>query len=379
MRGSRKRTRILSGMVPTLSMVAAPESLAPVLLVAGLTLLASFLCSLFEAALYSISPARVELLRTQGGRGAARLARMREDVEEPIAAILTVNTIAHTVGSAWCGAMVGELYPDRGVGIFAAIFTVLVLGLTEIVPKSLGVRYASVLGVAVVWPIQVMIWSVWPVVWISKKAMGWLTGSASQDGPSEEEVVVFSKIAARDGGVRREEQRWIENALRLDQKTAGDLRTPRTVVETLPADQAVSELIESAEEWVHSRVPVNEGGDADRIIGLVHRREVFDAALAAPDEELVVGDLLRPIRFVPEAMPAHELLDVFLRERSHMVAVADEYGGFEGVVTLEDVLECLLGEEIVDEHDQVRDMQALALQRSRLRREDPGGDAEPQG
>lgn len=344
--------------------------------VAGFTLLASFLCSLFEAALYSISPAKLEVLRTEGGRGGARLARLREDVEEPIAAILTVNTIAHTVGSAWCGAMVGEIYPQRGVGVFAAVFTFLVLALTEIVPKSLGVRYASALGSSVAWPIQLMIWSVWPIVWVSKKAMGLLTGSAAAPGPSEEEVLVFSKIAARGGAMRRQEHRWVENALRLDQKTAGDLRTPRTVVETLPADERVSELIEHAERWVHSRVPVTEGDDSDKIIGLVHRREVFDAALVTPDADLVLRDLLRPIRFVPETLPAHELLKVFLDDRTHMVAVADEYGGFEGVVTLEDVLECLLGEEIVDEHDQFADMKEQALKRSRLRRGLRAGDDE---
>lgn len=339
-----------------------------VLLVATLTLAASFLCSLLEAALYTVSPARIEVLRRQGARGAAHLARLRADIEQPIAAILTVNTIAHTVGSAWCGAMVGELHGSRAVGVFAAVFTFLVLALTEIVPKSLGVRYASSLGTLIVWPVQLMIWVTWPVVWLTQRAMRALKGAGGDQGPGEEEVVVVSDLAAQGGRMRAEEHRWVENALRLDRVTARDLRTPRTVVECLPAERSVEEAARGAPTWVHSRVPLTEAGGRDRVIGLVHRREVVDAALSGAGRGKVLRDFLRPIHFVPEAMPAHRLLEYFLAERAHMVAVADEYGGFDGIVTLEDVLECLLGEEIVDEHDQVADMQQLALERSRLRR-----------
>jgi len=338
-----------------------------ILFVAGLTLLASFTCSLLEAALYALTPTRIEVMKSRGLRGARRLAALRADVEEPIAAILTINTVAHTVGAAWCGAMVGELYGSRMVGVFAAVFTVLVLALTEIVPKSLGVRYAQQIGGRIVWPIQMMIWSVWPVVWMSKRAMHRLTGPAQASGPGEDEIVVVSGLAAEGGGVRSEEHRWVQNVLRLDQVTAGDLRTPRTVVETHPADLPVRAVVADPDVWVHSRVPLTEGDNPDKIAGMVHRREVFDAALKNPQSDLELGDLSRPIRFVPETLPAHQLLDIFLEDRTHMVAVADEYGGFEGVVTLEDVLECLLGKEIVDEHDEVEDMQEFALERGRQR------------
>jgi CBS domain containing-hemolysin-like protein len=339
----------------------------PILVVAALTLVASFVCSLLEAALYAITPARLELLRQEGGAAARKLVAMREDVEAPIAAILTVNTIAHTVGSAWCGAMVGEAYGSSAVGVFAAVFTFLVLAVTEIVPKSLGVRYAPALATSIAWPIQIMIWSVWPIVWVSRHAMRLLMGDADHNGPSEDELVAMSSLAARGGGVRGEEHRWVENALRLDQVTAGDLRTPRTVVERLPADMPLHEAVALGHRWVHSRVPITEDGQADKVTGLVYRREVFDTALAEPDAALILRDLERPLTFVPETLQAHALLDRFLTERVHMMGVADEYGGFEGVVTLEDVLEALLGAEIVDEHDEVEDMQALALQRSRQR------------
>jgi len=335
-----------------------------ILLVGGLTLLASFVCSLFEAALYAITPSQLELQRKRRAPGADRLALLRANVEEPIAAILTINTIAHTVGAAWLGAMVAEQFGSRTVGIFAAVFTFLVLTLTEIIPKSLGVRFAQRLGPRIAWPLQLMIWIAWPIAKPAKVAMRLLTGAGPTRGPTEDEVVVFSALAAMHGEVRRDEHEWVRNALRLDRYTAGDLRTPRTVVETLPADLIVSDVITRPAQWVHSRVPLVESGDLDQIIGLVYRREVFDAGLARTAERLRLRDLKHSIQFVPESMPAHRLLDLFIKERKHMVAVADEYGGFEGVVTLEDVLECLLGAEIVDEHDEFEDMQEIARHRN---------------
>ena len=130
-----------------------------ILIIASLTLIASFLCSLFEAALYSLTPARIAVMKRKGSPGAIRLAKLRDTIEEPITAILTVNTIAHTIGSAWCGALVGEKYGSGAVGIFAGVFTFLVLSVTEIIPKSLGVRYANQVGPNIALPLQVMIWS----------------------------------------------------------------------------------------------------------------------------------------------------------------------------------------------------------------------------
>lgn len=336
-----------------------------ILVVAGSTLIASFLCSLFEAVLYSVTPSQVEVLKASGSKGAMKLADLRADVEEPIAAILTVNTIAHTIGSAVCGALVAEEYGaehPNAVAIFAAIFTFLVLGLTEIIPKSVGVRYAKSLGPLVAMPIQWMVWISYPVARPSKAIMRMLTGGGEHAGPSEDEVVLFSELAKSSGGVRADENRWVRNALRLDQSTAGDLRTPRPVVTLLDADSTVKQVTENKAAWVHSRVPVADAGDPDRIVGVVYRRDVFSEALdGAGDVQL--RTIMQPLMFVPEGMPAHELLAEFISGRRHMVAVADEYGGFEGVVTLEDVLEELLGEEIVDEFDEHEDMQEIAREK----------------
>ena len=134
-------------------------------------------------------------------------------------------------------------------------------------------------------------------------------------------------------------------------------------METLDAETPIKDLVDRVERWVHSRVPVVENDDADRVIGLAHRREVLDTALRQPEDELVVRDLIRPIRFVPGSKPANELLALFIEDRTHMVAVVDEYGGIDGLVTLEDVLECMLGADIVDEYDMVDNMRVHALER----------------
>src|SRR5690606_17612245 len=180
-------------LYPSSAIAATPRGMTLIIVVSSLTLFGSFLCSLFEAALYAITPSQLALLLEQNRSGARKLSELRADVEEPIAAILTINTITHTVGASVCGALVADHFGgNTAVGIFAAAFTVAVLLLTEIIPKSYGVRHAVRLAPLIVWPLQVMIWAVWPIV----KGSGWLmrllTGGGDHSGPTEDEVVVMS-------------------------------------------------------------------------------------------------------------------------------------------------------------------------------------------
>jgi CBS domain containing-hemolysin-like protein len=337
-----------------------------IIVVSSLTLFGSFLCSLFEAALYAITPSQLALLLEQKRSGAQKLAALRADVEEPIAAILTINTITHTVGASVCGALVADHFGgNTAVGIFAAIFTVAVLVLTEIIPKSYGVRHAVRLAPLIVWPLQVMIWSVWPIVKTSGWLMRLLMGGKGHAGPTEDEVVVMSKLAAEGGALRPEERRWVERALRLDQVSAKDLLTPRPVVERVEADTTVGELREVAPDWTHSRLPVIENQDVDSVVGVVMRREVMNALVRGEDAKTIRELMFEP-RFVTEQERANQLLDHFIAERRHLVVVRSEFGGFSGIVTLEDVIEEMLGSEIVDEVDEVADPQAYARRRARL-------------
>ena len=344
---------------------------AQIALVAGLTLLASFFCSLFEAALYAITASQIELLRRQGGFGTERLSLLRQNIDEPITAILTINTVANTIGSAWSGALVGMYYGPY-FGLFAAGLTLAILMFAEIVPKSLGVAYAFQLGRWIAWPLQVMVWVIWPLVKISGRIVGLLTSDRPASGPTEDEVIVTSRLAYRRGELRLQELRWVENALRLDRVKARDMMTPRTVVYSLPADMSLSGIQQHSKHWVHSRLPLTEDENPDQIVGVIYRRDVFDA-IARGQRDRKLRELMRTIDFVPETMRGHDLLDKFIKERKHMVCVVNEYGGFEGVVTLEDVLEALLGTQIVDEFDLHPDMQQFARQRAqqleRLREE----------
>lgn len=341
-----------------------------ILAIASLTLAASFICSLFEAVLYTITPSQIEVLKQRGSRGARRLERLRADIEEPIAAILTVNTVAHTAGASWCGAMVAREFGEPAVGWFAITFTIAVLSLTEIIPKSLGVRHAIKLAPRLSWPLQLMTWFAWPVARPARAAMRRLAGSSGDTGPSEDEVLVFARLAHRHGHVRSEESAWVENALTLDRVRARELMTPWRVVEKFPANMTVTAAIARTDRWIHSRVPVYNPDEPEEILGVLYRREVFDAGVTGKGD-LEIGTLSRELESVPESMPAHILLQLFLRRCRHMVAVVDEYGSYKGIVTLEDVLESLLGAEIVDEHDEIADLQAHA------RESNPHSDSAP--
>src|SRR5690606_12561514 len=317
-----------------------------IVVVVSLTLALSFLCSIIEAALYTVTPSQLEVLKKRKVFGARRFARYRENVEGPIAAILAVNTIAHTAGASVAGALVADRYGDPVVGVFAALFTLAVLVWTEIVPKSIGVRYAQQLVPFLVWPLQALIWLSWPIAHPTQLLMRRLMKGKGGNGPTEDEIIAMSRMAAQDGELTRLEQSWVENALCLDKVSAHDLMTPRTVVQSLPVERKVAEVIaDRAAGLRHSRLPVYENGDPDRLVGVVLRRDVYDA-FAQGRGDLSLRQLLRPLDYVPEGMKGPHLLQKFIGGKRHLVAVIDEYGGFEGIVTLEDVLEHLIGQEI---------------------------------
>lgn len=340
-----------------------------ILLVAVATLGASFLCSLLEAALYSVTPTQLELLVRSRVFGAKRFQRFRAHIDAPIAAILTVNTIAHTVGATVLGALVAAEYGNKSLGMFTAVFTLAVLFLTEIVPKSIGVKFGRQLVPTIVWPLQILIWISWPVARACSWLMRKLTGHGPGHVPTEAEIISMSKAAGRQGELSDLETRWVENVLLLDQITAGDLMTPRTVIKTVAATDTLDEVHQRSAQLVHSRLPVTETtGDIDRIVGVIHRRDI-QAAVARGEGDRLVDAYKREMEIVPEGIRGPQLLEKFIVGRKHMVLVVDEYGGIEGLVTLEDVIEQMLGTEIVDEHDVHVDMQEVARRRARK----PGG------
>lgn len=338
-----------------------------------ISLAVSFLCSLCEAALYAITPAKVEALRLTGSSSGVRLAQLRRRIEEAIAGIGTVNTIAQTAGAAWSGALVGELYGNGWLGGFSALFTLAILLLTEIVPKSIGVAWASVLAAHVAWLIQVMIWSVWPLAKLCTLIMRRITRRAPGQEPSEEEIIVMADLAAQRGAILTDELRWVKNVLRLNNVSARELMTPRSVIHSLPADLPLDHVEMHAKQWVHSRIPVTEGDDLDHVAGVVQRRAVFDSLIHGTGAK-TLRDLMRSALFVQEELAGNHLLEKFIENRQHLALVIDAAGKVRGVVSLEDVLEYVLGRQIVGEHDTHPEMERLARERTRFHDVAPPSD-----
>ncbi|QGY41724.1 DUF21 domain-containing protein [Pseudodesulfovibrio cashew] len=320
----------------------------------------SMFCSVAEAALYSMSWPDIEKLAATGSKSAKLLRKLRSNVDEPITAILTLNTCAHTAGAAVAGWAWANLYGKETLWLFTTGFTVIILIFTEILPKTVGVVYSDRIAPPLARPLRGMVWLFKPLIIF----MGMLSRSVSRkkEGPdhTEDDIRAIVALTRRSGSIKPYEEQSIRNILLLDTKTVEEIMTPRTVVFSLPMDMTVAEARELQASWPHSRIPVYDD-DPEDVVGVVYRRQVFEA-LADDLDDLRLADLMRPVRFVLETITLDKLLVKFLGSRLHLCVVLDEYGGVAGVVTLEDVLEEILGSEIVDETDQVVDMRELARQ-----------------
>ncbi len=325
----------------------------------------SFFCSLCEAVLYSVPYSYVELLAAKGARSGKLLKSMREDISTPISAILTLDTLGDTVGSAFVGALALSVLEGKWWAFFSAAYAVGILFFSKVVPKTLGVRYARGFSRFLVWPVKLLTLLLWPVTVASQFLTKWMGGSQGQKAVSVEELQVMARLGRKAGALRGMEEAVIKNILSLRHVTARQIMTPRTVVFALSKDLSLREARQASPlwPWPHSRVPLHEG-DLDRIVGLVHRRDVL-AALAEDREEALLSDFLRPVHMVPDLASADLLLQQFIERREHLFVVVDEFGGVAGVVTLEDVFETILGQEIVDESDLSVDLQKEARQRGK--------------
>lgn len=329
----------------------------------------SFICSLCEAALYSVSDVRVAAMIHEGRPGARMLASLRARIDRAIAAILTINTVTHTAGAAIGGAIIGEAYGSTILGVFTGAFTIVLLLGTEIIPKSIGVAKADYLAPRVAWIIQAMVYLVYPVVLLCESLARVFVKQREVVAPTEHELLTMTRLAARHGELEPDKAKLVVSALKLDQVSIRDIMTPRTVVFALPDRLPLTMIEQHSEHWTHSRLPLVKDSNPNEVVGIIHRRDVFDVLVR--DEGNLAGktlnDLKRPVQFIRDDVPADEALSKFLAGRQHMFIVLDEYGSFVGLVTLEDVLEQLLGKEIVGEHDPVDDMQQLARAKDEAR------------
>ena len=364
------------------------------ILAVSVAVVISFTCSLTEAALYAVPWSAIEKIRNDGRPVGEVLFRLRSNVEKPIAAILTLNTVANTAGSAVAGAAFMAAFGAEYMALFAAGFTVLILAFGEIVPKTLGVAYATSIAVVLARPLEVAVKLLTPVIWLTGlltrlltppsngpdiseddirakllTPVIWLTGLLTRlltppsNGPdiSEDDIRAVTSLSRQAGQIKAYEEAYIRNILALDQKRVYDIMTPRTVVFSLPEDMTAAEAYKNPRLWHVSRIPVY-GEDNEDLVGLVDRRTILHCLLEEKGET-PLSEIMKPLHFVLESQTLDKLLKELLHSRSHLFAVLDEYGGLAGVVTLEDVFEEMLGSEIMDESDSVADLRQMARQR----------------
>jgi CBS domain containing-hemolysin-like protein len=318
----------------------------------------SFLCSIMEAVLLSVSPAFVIALENSGHRSGALLRSFKRDVNRPLAAILSLNTIANTIGAAGVGAQAAATFGSAAVGIASGILTLLILVFSEIIPKTLGARYWRQLAPPVAYGLMVLILVMYPFVILSKALTRFLSQSGSHEEPSREEVQALAEIGEEAGLFGDRESSILKNLFRFPALQVSDIMTPRPVLFALDANSTVEEVLEQHPEIAFSRIPVYMK-TVDSIIGYVFRRDLHNALAAGRGGETLIG-LKRTILSVPSSLSLSSFFDSLLDSREHIALVIDEFGGTAGIVTFEDVVETLLGLEIVDEADTTEDMRALA-------------------
>ena len=318
----------------------------------------SFLCSMMEAVLLSVTPSYVAALERKGSAVGERIHEFKENVDRPLAAILSLNTIAHTVGAAGVGAQAAIVFGEAYTGIIAAILTLLILVLSEIIPKTLGAVYWRTLTPSVVRMLTATIIAMWPLVKLSQGITRLLSQEEEETAFSREEFTAMAELGEEEGVFEEKESRILRNLFRFNSLRVKDVMTPRTVIFDLPENTTIGEVVEEHDEFRFSRIPVYDD-DPDDITGYVLKDEMLLRA-AQEEFDVTLEEMARDILVVHETLPLPDLLERLLDRLEHIALVVDEYGGVAGVVTMEDVVETLLGLEIVDEADSVEDMQALA-------------------
>ena len=318
-------------------------------------------CSLFEAVLFSVPLRHIETMVQNKRPGGKILKELRENIERPITAILSLNTIANTAGATIAGSAATAVFGHQWIGYFTALFTLAILIFSEVVPKTAGVVYGRSIAPLVAFPLKGLVRLMTPAIWLSSHITGFIARDKTQESVSSDELKTMARASLRTGGIKQYQESVIENILSLDTRTVKDVMTPRTVIFSLSEHLTLEEASQKSPKWEHSRFPVYDENMED-VVGIVLTKELF-MALSEGKKELPLTDIMRPIHFVVETAKLNNVLMEFMGLRHHLFAVIDEYGGLSGLVSLEDILEEILGREIIDESDQVADKRELARQR----------------
>jgi CBS domain containing-hemolysin-like protein len=331
------------------------EQLIYIVMIVSIAL--SALCSMLEATLLSTPLSYITGLEDQGVIGAARLKKLKQNPDRPISAILCINTIANTVGASVVGSLVYEVYGDALVGIFSTVFTFAILILSEIIPKTIGTSYWRSLALTASVIINAMIFITFPLVWILERLQKLISSKSNQVSVSREDISAMVSVATEEEVIETEEKKMIQNLLKLDEVTAHEIMTPSVVVEMVPGSMSIKEFYDS--DNTHSRILVYDEENDEYVVGYVLRSEVLEK-MAEDNFNAPLNDIIRPILTFGEEDTVADIWEKLLEKKEHISAILDEYGSLRGIVTMEDVIETMLGQEIVDEKDEVVDMQEYA-------------------
>ena len=320
-----------------------------------LALVLSFLCSLLEAVLLSAPSSYASILSKQNVQDGARLERFKENINRPLAAILTLNTFAHTLGAAGVGAQTLELYGEGSVALASGILTLLILIFSEIIPKTIGsVYWRSLIGTTTM-VIEVLIFFTYPLVLLAEFISNFGNGEATV---TREEVIAMAEMGEDEGVLEEQETDIIENTLKLKDVKAKDIMTPRSVIFALNSDLTVGQVLEEHDTLDFTRIPIYST-DLDAIDGMVNRYEIINRK--ADDQfSTRMHEISQEVPIVNENDSIDMVLELFIKNRDHMALVNNDSKVLTGLITLEDAIETILGQEIVDEHDSVVDMRDLA-------------------
>ena len=323
----------------------------------------SFLCSVLEAVLLSTPMSYISMRENQGSKTATLMKQYKNNVDRPVGAILSLNTIAHTIGSAGVGAESIKIFGEQYFGLISAILTLLILVLSEIIPKTIGASYWRSLALPSTRIIRVLILITYPLVLLSELITKVFTPRGNQASMSREEVSAMVDVGTTEGIFRESESKLINSCIALSGVKARQIMTPSIVVESACQDLTVKDF-QAKQSWSFSRIPVY-AGDKDYITGYVLKDAVLKL-LSEDQFHVKLSDLKRPILTFREEESVFQIWEKMLEKREHISVIIDEYGGLRGLVTMEDIIETMTGVEIVDEDDVAVDMQALAKEKSRL-------------
>ncbi|PHS72033.1 MAG: hemolysin [Cycloclasticus sp.] len=323
-----------------------------------IALLFSFLCSIAEAVLLSVTTAHVSALEQEGESSGALLRELRSDITKPLAAILTLNTVAHTVGAVGAGAQAALVFGDAWVGLVSAVLTLMILIFSEIIPKTLGAIYwRGLAGITAHW-LKFLIRVLYPFVMLSELLTRGFSRDTKIEGFSRKEFAAMADLGEKEGQLAERESRILKNMFLLHETMVTDVMTPRPVVFSLPESLTVYEYFEKHYDSRFSRIPVYVEND-EQFTGFVLKDDLL-LAQARDNTDKTLETYRRDLYALSDKTSLSDAFDEVLHERAHIMVIIDEYGGMEGIITMEDILETLLGLEIMDESDKTADMQQYA-------------------